>query len=189
MLTKTMTTLEFLELLSARHDGASDYRVAKMLGAKQQLTSQWRNGTVMSDNWAIKVADALKMPRAYVVACVNAERLKDAERFGDPGRVWRQIADAFRDQAALYLLVAALGLSAFAAPYAHAAGRADVSEVRENVYYGKSRKRRRERCKLRRSTSGRLRIRGRRKPRFAQLCTANLHSADECTLTSAVNTR
>jgi hypothetical protein len=183
MTTKTMTTLEFLDLLSARHDGASDYRVAKMLGAKQQLTSQWRNGTVMSDNWAIKVADALKMPRAYVIACVNAERLKDADRFGDTGRVWRQIADAFRDRAAVYLLGAALGLAAFGAPRAHAAG---YSEVRENVYYGNSRKRRRERRKFRRDTSRGLTICKHRKPGFAPPI-HGVHRTPNSACTFAVN--
>lgn len=183
MTTKTMTTLEFLNLLSARHDGASDYRVAKMLGAKQQLTSQWRNGTVMSDNWAIKVADALKMPRAYVIACVNAERLKDADRFGDTGRVWRQIADAFRDKAAAFVLCVALGFAAFAAPPAHAS---DGFQVRENVYYGKSRKRRRERRKFKRDTSRGVTIWGQRKPVFA-LQHHGLHRSVECACTSAIN--
>jgi hypothetical protein len=184
MATKTMTTLEFLNLLSARHDGASDYRIAKMLGAKQQLTSQWRNGAVMSDNWAIKVADALKLPRAYVIACVNAERLKDADRFGDTGRVWRQIADAFRDRAAVALLVASLGLTALGAAPVHAAG---SFEVRENVYYGKSRKFR-ERRKFRRDASGRLRICRRRKPRFMPQC-HGLHRTPKSACSFPVNAR
>jgi hypothetical protein len=183
MPSKTMTTLEFLDLLSARHDGASDYRVAKILGAKQQLTSQWRNGTVMSDNWAIKVADALKMPRAYVVACVNAERLKDAERFGDTGRVWRQIADAFRDRAAVYLLAAALGFTGF---YAAPAKAGDHFQVRENVYYGKSRKYRRNRRKFRRDTIGQLRNYRRRKPGFA-LQTHALHRTRKSACSFATN--
>jgi hypothetical protein len=184
MSTKTMTTLELLNLLSARHDGASDYRVAKLLGAKQQLTSQWRNGTVMSDNWAIKVADLLKMPRAYVIACVNAERLKDADRFGDTGRVWRQIADAFRDRAAVVFLVAALGLAAFDAPPAHAD---EYSQVRENVYYGKSRRRRLLRRKFRRGTRRRLMICRHRKPVFA-LQYHGPHRSVESACTFDVNT-
>jgi len=184
MPTKTMTTLEFLNLLSARYDGASDYRIAKILGVKQQLTSNWRNGAVMSDNWAIRVADVLKMPRAYVVACVNAERLKDADRFGDPGKVWRQIADAFRDKAAVYLLVAALGFTALGAPRAQAA---EGFGVRGNVYYGNSRKkRRRERRKVRRDTSRGWTIRRPQKPAFSPQI-HRVHRTPNSGCTPAVN--
>ena len=183
MASRTMTTLEFLELLSARNDGASDYRIAKILGAKQQLISLWRNGGVMSDKWAIKVADALKLPRPYVIACVNAERLKDGDRTGDTGRVWRQIADAFRDKAAVYVLAAALGLAGYGAPPVHADS---SSVVRDNVYYGKSRKYRRERRKTRRDTIGRFRVCRRRKPAFA-LHTHGLHRTSKSACSFAVN--
>jgi hypothetical protein len=118
-----MTTVEILEALRTHLGNVTDYRVGKLIGVPQQTVSQWRHGQVMSDNWAVKCADILKVPRAYLLACVNAERAKDQS---DTSGVWRQIADAFRDKVALWLVVASLGLMGFGSAPVHAAG-ADAS--------------------------------------------------------------
>lgn len=115
-----MTTIDFLDQLSSMHGGASDYRIAKILGTRQQQVSLWRNGTTLSDNWAVKVADALELPRPFVLACVHAERAAATGKGGDIYAVWRQIADAFRDKVAVIALVSMLVSAGLASETARA---------------------------------------------------------------------
>lgn len=117
-----MTTIEILEALRAHFGGVSDYRAGKNIGARQQLVSQWRTGQIMSDTWAIRCADVLHLPRAYLIACVNAERARAREDVESSG-VYRQIADAFRDRVALWALVSLLAFQTLMPSPAGASGR------------------------------------------------------------------
>ena len=70
------TTRELLAAVKARHHLASDYQLAKFLGMSKQRISANQAGAVMSDEAALKVADALGLERAHVLAIVAAERAK-----------------------------------------------------------------------------------------------------------------
>ncbi len=125
------TTKSLLDQLKARFSLRSDYAVSKFLSVTQPTVYRWRDGGTLSDEIAIRVADLLKISRAYVLACMAAERASgDLESSG----VWRQIADVFKDKVAVVALLATLGIAGFPANDAHAAG---ASSLHENVYYVK----------------------------------------------------
>jgi len=72
------TTVEFLDAVKARHQLTSDYQLAKFLGVRQQTISNYRNRkSGLDEVMAIKVADALALDRAHVLANIAAERTKD----------------------------------------------------------------------------------------------------------------
>lgn len=86
------TTVVFLERLRSRLGGVSDYKLALALGVKTTtVTNYLKRGRTMDDKVAIKVADALEISPAYVVACVHAERAED----GESTRLWTEIAAKF----------------------------------------------------------------------------------------------
>jgi hypothetical protein len=129
------TTKTLLDAVKAALSLRSDYALAKFLGVTQPTVYRWREGGTLNDENAIRIADLLKISRAYVLACMAAERApQDTESSG----VWRQIAGAFRDKVALWLCALALCFTGFLSESAHAAG---AFELRENVYYGKRRRR------------------------------------------------
>ncbi len=140
-----MTTIDFLDQLSSKHSGASDYRIAKILSTRQQQVSLWRNGTTLSDPWAVKVADALDLPRPFVLACVHAERAAATGKGGEIYSAWRQIADAFRDKVAILALVSMLVSIGLASESARAEQPASTPE---DCILSKIRKRGRERVRL-----------------------------------------
>lgn len=71
------TTIEFLDAMRVRHCLRSDYQLAKFLGVRQQTISNYRNRKSGFDEaMAIKVADALGLDHAHVLACIAAERAK-----------------------------------------------------------------------------------------------------------------
>lgn len=72
-----ITTLELLDLLKDEADLPSDYAVAKFLNVSQQAVSRWRNGKVMCEETAIKVARVLKIDQEFVIISNIAERQKD----------------------------------------------------------------------------------------------------------------
>lgn len=86
------TTIGFLNDLKSRHGLHSDYGLAKFLGITRSNVSKLMSGqTTLGDENAIKVADSLKIPRPYVLACVHFERAKN-----DPEKsVWRDIMERF----------------------------------------------------------------------------------------------
>ncbi len=105
------TTESLLDALKTRLSLRSDYALAKYLGVTTVSMARWRAGGSLSDENAIRVADLLKMPRAYVLACMAAQRSEsDSESSG----VWRQIAESFRDKVALLALCATLGITGYA---------------------------------------------------------------------------
>lgn len=96
------TTIEFLDALKARNGGASDYRMAQILGVTKSAVSQYRNGKTFFDNsMAIKVSKMLNIDAGFVLACCQAERSRsEAER-----KEWQGIAALFPKSAkALFVL-------------------------------------------------------------------------------------
>ena len=103
------TTPELLDEIKKQFK-FSDYRIGKALGASPQVVSNWRHGrNAMGPEYAVKVAELIDWPEAYVLACVEAER----ETNPDVLKVWRAIADAFpRSAAAVALTIGAATLAA-----------------------------------------------------------------------------
>src|SRR5258708_29549327 len=73
------TTVQFLDAVRARYGLTSDYQLAKLLGLKQQAISHYRKGRTWGAETAVKVAELLKLPAVYVLACMAAERAGTVE--------------------------------------------------------------------------------------------------------------
>lgn len=85
------TTLEFLDAVRAKHGLTSDYQLAKFLGVRQSTISNYRNRNGgLDERMALKVAAALDLDAAHVLACVAAERTPDAE----VKKAWQRAAAA-----------------------------------------------------------------------------------------------
>ena len=83
------TTLDFLERLKAKYDGASDYRASKLLQVSTSSISTWRCGKGgMGDKTAVKMAELLCEHPAYIMACVHAEKDESPQT----QKVWAQVA-------------------------------------------------------------------------------------------------
>ncbi|WP_163557140.1 helix-turn-helix domain-containing protein [Halomonas sp. NO4] len=83
-----MNTLELLTRLKAAHGGASDYRIAQILGVKHQTVYRWKNGQgTMSDETGIRVAEELGIDPKTVVVDLHIER--EAGNVASP--VWKAI--------------------------------------------------------------------------------------------------
>jgi hypothetical protein len=99
------TTSQILDAISARYDGCSDYRLAKLLTTSSQTVSGWRSGrTRLSLDYALKAAALLDWEPAYVVACVERERAERDSRLEATDEIkatWEKIAQAFKPAAAV----------------------------------------------------------------------------------------
>lgn len=85
-----MTTLDLLTKLKAAHGGASDYRVAQILGIRSQTVYQWKSGKQgMSDEVGIRAAKLLGLDEKKVLLDLHIERNK--ENATSP--VWKAIRD------------------------------------------------------------------------------------------------
>lgn len=79
-----LSPVELLELLRKDQQNKglspSDYRLAKVLGITQTsiIKIMKHNGTLSDEN-AIILADELKLPRPYVVACMMIHRTKSTD--------------------------------------------------------------------------------------------------------------
>lgn len=140
------TTVEFLDALKDRRGFTSDYQLWKFLDWKQTTMSNYRTrGSAMSGAHAVRIADELALPRAYVLACMEAER----ERNDQVARVWRELAAMLRRSAAAVILIS-LGIGAFT----RSAGAAELlalpghAGATPDIYSVKSRRRRRHRAML-----------------------------------------
>lgn len=99
------TTLDFLDAVKARHSIASDYKLAKVIGASKQTISSYRNGkSAMEDSIVLRVADLLDEDPAVMLAAVHAERAKRPEEKA----AWRSIMERLGGAAACALLGLAL---------------------------------------------------------------------------------
>ncbi len=99
------TTNEFLDAISAKAGGASDYRLAQLLGCSKQIISSYRHkGVAFGDEIAIRAAGILGLDPAYVVMCVHRERAKtEAEK-----ALWASMLERLGGLAASILVVAVL---------------------------------------------------------------------------------
>ncbi|HZX30764.1 MAG TPA: DUF3693 domain-containing protein [Rhodocyclaceae bacterium] len=87
------TTVEFLDEISSRSDGISDYAIAKQLGITRQSVSNYRTGkSHFDETTAYKAAKLLDLEPAYVLACSQAERAKTPEIQA----VWKSVAERIR---------------------------------------------------------------------------------------------
>ena len=83
------STNEFLNAIAAKHGGASDYRLAKLLGVTKGAISAHRcRGVGLSDELALKVAAELSLDPVFVLACAHAERAKQPEIRA----IWERVA-------------------------------------------------------------------------------------------------
>lgn len=102
-----LTTNEFLDAVKAKHGIASDYKLGQFLELSENAVSHYRKGRSLFDtSVSLKVADALGIDRAFVVACVEHER---AERAGkdQEAAMWEIVAGKFIAAAARKLNKAA----------------------------------------------------------------------------------
>lgn len=77
---KTKTTADFLNDLKSKYGLKSNYAVAKFLDQTDTAIARWAHGKgTFSDETAMKIAELLEYDPAYVMACMAAERSKDAK--------------------------------------------------------------------------------------------------------------
>lgn len=77
--TQMKTTRDYLDAVSARLGGVSDYRVAITLGISTQAVSRWRSGQdSIGDDAAIKVAQILGIDPAEILLSSYAAKSKNA---------------------------------------------------------------------------------------------------------------
>jgi transcriptional regulator with XRE-family HTH domain len=101
------TSVEFLDEIKQRNGLRSDYALAKHLGVRVQLISNYRNKRSFPDEvMACRLADELGLPRGYVLAMVAAERAERGEN-GDLADTWRSLAKKMRVTALLGFLTLA----------------------------------------------------------------------------------
>lgn len=98
-------SIAFLEAVKAANGLTSDYQLSKFLGVTAQSISLNMLGkTFLGDETAIKVAVALKIDPAIILAAVHFERAKKAHEKA----VWKGIFDRLGGLAASVLLGVAL---------------------------------------------------------------------------------
>lgn len=130
---------ELLERLRTAYDGASYYRVAKLIGCSEAAVAHWKHGrSGIGREYVTRVAELLDEAPEYILACVEHEREQD------PGarKLWERIAEQFRTHAAIILLALMLVLGFGNPTPAEASDTHPGSGLRDNVYYGKRRTRR-----------------------------------------------
>jgi len=86
------TTVQFLDAISRKLGGASDYAIAKELGVTRAAVSKYRNGiSFFDDETCLKVARILDIDAGAVALAVHAERTKSPE----VRKMWASLADRF----------------------------------------------------------------------------------------------
>lgn len=96
------TTVEFLDAVMKKHGITSDNKLSAFLGCTRSGISGYRyKKSYLDDEIALRVADALGLDPAYVVACCHAERERNAE----VKKVWTNMAKRLSAVAAAVLAV------------------------------------------------------------------------------------
>lgn len=86
------TTLDFLNAVSRKLGGASDYAIAKELDISRSAISKYRHGQAgFDDETALKVARLLEIEPAAVSTAAHAERAKNPE----VRQMWASLAERF----------------------------------------------------------------------------------------------
>lgn len=91
----------------------SYYRIAKTLELDPGTVLRWKAGKAgMGRDVAMRVAELLDEPPAYILACIEHER----EPSAGVRRIWKQIAEAFRSKAAAVGAIILIGLAGAGSP-------------------------------------------------------------------------
>lgn len=100
-----MNTIELLTRLKAAHNGASDYRMAKILGVSHQTVYHWKAGrSLMSNEVGIRAAELLGLDPAKVVIDLEIERNEG----NSTSPFWKELKDRI-EMAAAPVVVGLLG--------------------------------------------------------------------------------
>jgi len=135
---KLETSQDLLNRVRAKHH-TTWYGLIRLMDVHKNTVYSWKGGhTVIDRKFVPKIAELLDEPEEYVLACLEADREQDAEML----KVWERIAAKFRSHAASILLASVLALVVGNAGKAEAAQPSPAGDVRGNVYYDKSRRRR-----------------------------------------------
>lgn len=87
------SSIELLNLARERQGGASDYRIAKLLGVPQTTVSNYRTGRSLPANpIAMRLAALAEVDPLQAVVAVNLERAGTAEE----REIWQKLADRLR---------------------------------------------------------------------------------------------
>lgn len=112
---------EMLDRIKEMKNLRSDYALAKLLEARVQVISNYRNGRSLPDEkMAKRIADEIGLPWGYVLTCIAAERATRSENDA-LANTWRDMAEKIGVKLCVALM-AATGAGAIAPPPAQAAG-------------------------------------------------------------------
>lgn len=121
----------YLDLVKKKHGISSDYGLAKFFNVHRNVISNYRTGCrAFNDEMVFKVADALEINPAVIIAAINAERAKTEEK----KKFWRDSFKRISGGAAAVIMSMGIALGGLPSPNAGAS-------VPSNVYYVKSRRR------------------------------------------------
>lgn len=99
------TTLELLDAVKIKTGIKSDYALAPIIGLTRAAINTYRKGRVrMGDETALRVAEILEIPPAYVFAVAHAERASDESA----REVWQELAKKLHHAAPILAGVAVL---------------------------------------------------------------------------------
>lgn len=105
-----MDTKQLLDRLKAANGGASEYRVAQLLGVRSQTVYKWKNGQgFMSDEVGIRAAELLGLDPVNVVVDLHIEREEGNPTFS----VWKALGKRL-EMAAMPAVAAFVGYLASA---------------------------------------------------------------------------
>lgn len=153
----SLTTVDFLDALKARHQLTSDYQLAKLMRWPTQRISLYRTtGRQLDDDACVQVAHSLGAEPAYVLASIAGARAKREEI----KQHWAAAARRLKARYGAAIAVAALATSQFAppSPAGAAGGQVDKLYIMRPPGTGGRRRRRRrgERRIAHRARRGRL---------------------------------
>lgn len=88
------TSRDFERAIRARYSITSDYQLAKLFGVKPATISAHRTGDAKTygEQIGYRIAELLDLDAGYVLACLAAERSKDAK----VKKVWERLAELTR---------------------------------------------------------------------------------------------
>lgn len=127
-----MNSIEFLDAVRETHGLDSDNKLADLLEINRGKLSAYRTGTrKLAPVDCRKIAKALDVPSAYVLAEIQAERAKEPEDRAD----WKMLAGlAKKGKAAVVGAVAIIGLSTSPIQDASAAAVSADNFSHDNLY-------------------------------------------------------
>lgn len=106
---KAKTTVDFLNDVKAKYGITSNYALAKLMGQTDTAVARWMHGkNTLSDETAVKVAELLEIEPSFIMACIAAERSKDAK----VKAAWKHTAEVLYGLAAVLAVLAVLPFGA-----------------------------------------------------------------------------